>query len=80
MNTTKAIAKRYTVSVETVLKWIKAGELKAVNVSRSARSGKPRYRVSDAALAEFEQARSAAVPTPKPARRRPAPEGTIRFY
>lgn len=45
------------VSVNTVLAWIKSGELKATNLaSRSSR--RPRYRISPTARREFELARS----------------------
>ena len=68
MLTVEAIAERYTVSAGTVLGWIKTGQLKAVNVGRAPGSKRPRWRVSAAALAAFEEARTPA-PAARPARR-----------
>ena len=61
----KDVAARYGVTVATVTAWIRAGELKAVNTSRTATSRKPRWRVTPAALAEFEALRGAAPPKPE---------------
>ncbi|WP_171473414.1 helix-turn-helix domain-containing protein [Frigoriglobus tundricola] len=71
--TVRDAAERFGVGPATVLAWIRAGELPAVNVSRSPRSKKPRWRVSEAALAAFE-ARRAGTPPPS-ARAPPAPTG-----
>jgi predicted site-specific integrase-resolvase len=60
----REVALLYRVSVHTVLAWIRSGELRAVNVARGPR---PRWIITEAALAAFEAARSA--PTP-PLRRR----------
>lgn len=60
------VARRYGVAPQKVLAWIRSGELAAVNVA-SCMTGRPRYAVSPAALAEFEAARAA-----RTARRRTA--------
>jgi hypothetical protein len=54
------VASRYAVTSATVIGWIRAGELLAVNVSRSARSKKPRWRITPAALEAFEAGRMAS--------------------
>jgi hypothetical protein len=46
-----------SVSVNTVLGWIKSGELKATNLA-SRTSRRPRYRISPAARRDFEIGRS----------------------
>lgn len=72
------IAERYAVSQHTILGWIRAGELRAIDVSRTL-GGRPRWRVSEDALAAFEALRT---PTPAPAtkRRRRQTNQVIAFY
>lgn len=66
----KDIAERHSVTEHTVLGWIlKTHELKAINVGRRLGAGKPRWRVTEEALKEFEQLRS-TVPAPPPRTRR----------
>jgi excisionase family DNA binding protein len=67
------------VKPQTVLSWIKSGELRAINVGRRGCT-RPRYRIHRSAVIAFEQAR-AAVPAPKvQRRRRRQPEGIIEFF
>jgi len=77
------IARRFAVSTSTVSAWIANGELPAVNVSRSPSSLKPRWRISEQSLSEFEQ-RRASSPSPAPratTRRRAAGDDSIiKFY
>jgi transposase len=81
MFTVRDIQERYGVTEHTVLGWIKAGELKAVNVGRQPGKLKPRWRVSQSALEQFELQRTAtpAMPTPRKQRKRREPE-VIQFY
>ena len=72
------IAQRFGVDHAKVLRWIDSGQLKAVNVATNP-TGRPRWRVSDHSLAEFEQAR-ANVPPLQPTRRRSAAPVTRRYY
>jgi excisionase family DNA binding protein len=66
------ICKRFGgISERTVLGWISSGELKAVNVGRKPGKKKPRWRISQEALDEFERGRS-AMPKPQSAPRRRA--------
>ena len=53
------LAKRWGVSPDKVLTWIRNGELKAVNVA-TRRSSRPRYMIDVEAIKEFELVRSAA--------------------
>jgi excisionase family DNA binding protein len=76
----KQVAERFGVSIKTVLLWIKSGELRAVNCSRSLASKKPRYRISQESLEEFELLRSASTPAPTRRRKRKQPDGIIQFY
>jgi len=72
--TPSQIAERYEVGVGRVIDWIKSGRLRAVNVSVSVRSKKPQYRVSAAALEQFEQSRTTGCRLVRPPRRQPYPQ------
>lgn len=49
------IATRFAVTKEVVLRWIKSGDLTAINVSSGGRA--PRYRVSPEAVEAFVASR-----------------------
>jgi hypothetical protein len=61
------LAARYRVSEDKIRRWIRNGDIRAVN-SATALCGKPRFVVLPEALADFEKSRAAAEP-PKPPRR-----------
>jgi excisionase family DNA binding protein len=71
------VARRYRVGEDKVRRWIRSGELPAINTS-STRCGRPRYVVTADALAAFEAGRSPATP-PKPKRRKRQPH-LIDYY
>lgn len=73
------VCERYGVSEGTVLSWIHAGELRAINVGRTPGARKPRWRVTAQALEDFEAARSAVPPAPRQRRRRQR-DDVIEFY
>ena len=75
--TPPAVARRLGVKPERVIRWIKRGELKAINVSDGKQ--RPRYRISAEALAEFER-RRAVVPPPEPAKRRRRRDTKVTDY
>ena len=67
------LAKRWRVKPERVIGWIKSGELRAFDVSSRPGVGKPRYRIPQDAIIEFENRRSAAqVKTTRRMRQQPA--------
>ena len=72
----RALAKRWSVCVDKVLRFIQTGELRAFNVASQA-SRRPRYRISIEEVLRFEeQSRAAAPPraaTSEPPRRRKSP-------
>jgi len=76
----KQIAERYMVSPSTVSGWIANNELDAFVVSRAAGSRKPRYRVTEEALAAFERRRAVGSQTPATPRRKKANDGVVEFY
>jgi excisionase family DNA binding protein len=73
------LCERYGVGEHTVLSWINHGELRAVNVGRHLGAKKPRWRITQEALAAFELARTPTPPQPR-ARRRKRPADVIEFY
>jgi excisionase family DNA binding protein len=77
----RQVAERYGVSVHTVLAWItKTGELRAVNVGRSPAGKKPRWRVTEQALAAFEARRTPTPTAPRARRQRRATRDIVAFY
>lgn len=72
------VADRYGVVQHTVLTWIRAGELIALDVSRN-RGARPRWRITSDAIVAFETARTHRSDPPRKRRHKRAP-GVIRFY
>tara|TARA_R100000808_G_C2089653_1_gene110522 strand:+ start:335 stop:595 length:261 start_codon:yes stop_codon:yes gene_type:complete len=62
------LADEYGASAETFRAWIRNGELKAVNMSRSTKSKRPRFMVRESDLEEFFEKRTTA-DVDRPARR-----------
>ncbi len=76
--TPSELARRYGVSPDKVLAWIRAGELRAVNVATRC-TGRPRYVILPEAISAFEAARSVA-PPPRVARKRRATDPKVIQY
>jgi excisionase family DNA binding protein len=68
-------AQRLGVAENKVLTWIRSGELKALNVATKA-TGRPRWRLSEEAIREFEEGRTAR-PHGKPRETRPPYERIV---
>jgi excisionase family DNA binding protein len=79
MHTIKQVAERYGVGEHVVLGWIAAGELAAVNVARNRAGERPRWRISEQALADWEEQRTKQPPQPR-IRRRKRPAEVTEFY
>jgi excisionase family DNA binding protein len=62
--TTQQVAERWQVGRDTVRALIAAGQIEAMLISVSKRSKKPRYRVSLAAVEQFEADRQTRQATP----------------
>jgi excisionase family DNA binding protein len=77
----KDLCDRYGITEHTVLGWIRSGELRAVNVGRAPGKIKPRWRITQDALDDFERLRSnaQAVAVAPRRRKRHEPE-VIEFY
>lgn len=59
-----SVSREKPIHRETVLTWIRKGELAAVNISESASSKRPRYIITDDALAAFIERRSTIKSSP----------------
>jgi len=71
------IAKQLRVSHDTVLDWIRRGELKASNLAAGAR---PRYVVTPEELAAFLKGREPEPPRARGRRRRSAGQSSFRMF
>lgn len=58
-HTVREVADNYRVQQELVLGWIGTGLLPAINVA-GIHATRPRWRISDEALAEFEKRRASS--------------------
>ena len=72
------LARQWGIDVAKVLKWIKSGELRAVNLA-TTRTGRPRYAIDQADVAIFEAGRAVQPPAPRVRRRRADPN-VIQFF
>lgn len=72
------IAQRYGIKPDKVIAWIKAGELRAINVAERA-TGRPRYRIALADLLAFEERRTARPPV-KPLRHQHKTAGVTQYF
>jgi hypothetical protein len=76
--TPNQVKDRLGVSIHTVLGWIRDGELAALNLARR-QGGRPRWKITPAALAAFEAGRTATPRPPVTRRRRPVAAFTDYF-
>jgi len=60
----------YSVTEQTALGWIAQGDLAAINVGRTLGKKKPRWRITEKALADFELLRAAQTAPPTTRRRK----------
>ena len=58
--TPRQVAEKYQVSTTTVHAWIRSGQLRAIETTASSQRLRKTYRVSQAAIDQFEQARTVA--------------------
>ena len=65
----RKLAQIWGVKPDTVIAFIKAGELDAIDISKNPGVGSPRYLISPKAIIEFEK-RRAVKPPPKRIKRR----------
>ena len=74
------VARARGIRVAKVLAWIARGELEAVNFAERP-GGRPRWRISAAALAAFERARSSrASLAPAPVRVGRRQAGVVQYF
>ena len=73
------LARKYAVTPDKVIGWIKAGELAALNLASTV-TGRPRYKITQEAVAAFERRRAVLSPPAPVARRRRTQTGVKEFY
>ncbi len=73
------VAERLGVSPDKVRGWIAKGELTATNVA-TGKAGRPRYRVSETDLADFQAGRQPSKPLAPALRRRKKDPNVIEFF
>jgi hypothetical protein len=78
--TAPVLAKRWGVGTDKVTGFIKSGELQAINIATKI-GGRPRYLISEDAIAAFKKARQVVPDSPqvKRLRRKPA-VGVKEFF
>ena len=74
------LVQRFRVTEHTILAWISSGELAAINVGVTPGKKKPRWRVTQEALADFERRRMPTPPAPQSRRRKRPEEDVIERY
>jgi len=77
--TVAAVAERYHVSSNTVLRWIRSGRLRGINVSAKKGSKKPRFVIRSDSLEAFELERGEGATLPAVKSKYKLPAGTKRF-
>ena len=80
--TASEVAGLLRVGHSKVASWIRAGELKAADVSERPGLGRPRWRISRQDLNEFLRGRQPVPPPPKTPRRRKLvrPPGWVEYF
>ena len=74
------IARKWGISVDKILTWIRSGELKAINAATRL-GGRPRYLISLEALDSFERSRTVAEqPSSKPRNSKRSNQDVIDFF
>lgn len=75
------LAQRWGVKPEKVIAFIRSGELRAFDISKHPGVGKPRFRISPEAVADFENHRESQQARSKPQKRSRAREsGEINYF
>jgi excisionase family DNA binding protein len=77
--TVQQVAEYLGVGEKSVLAYIAAGHLRAMNVGRKVGGKRPTWRITGEALESFCLIRTATPPVPKTRRRKRQPE-VIEFY
>jgi len=77
---TRQAATRLGVNPDKILRWIKTGEIKAINVAQKV-GGRPRYRIDPVDLAAFEARRLVRIQSSASVRRRKhAVQNVVEFF
>lgn len=78
--TPKELAARWRCSVQHVLTLIGNGQLPGFNVAINPHGKKPRWRIAEADVVDFERRRAGAKPQAPQKRRRPDSRDVVEFF
>jgi excisionase family DNA binding protein len=73
------VAKQLGIDAAKVIRWIRAGELRAIDVA-ARRGGRPRWRISTADLEAFLRFRQSPAPVAAPTRQKRRMDSKITQY
>lgn len=73
-------AARHGCKVDKVLGWIDSKELAAINTAANPHGAKPRWRITEEAIADFERRRSTVVAAPSLSRKKRQDAEVIQFF
>ena len=74
------LAELWGISPDKIISFIKAGELRAIDISSDRNSIRPRYLIDVADVEAFETSRAVVPPAPKTKRRRRRRDAGIKEY
>lgn len=74
------LAERWGCRQDHVLALIKSGQLRAVNLALDPSGRRPRWRINEGDVIEFEQRRASGKPEPKQKRRRSDSRDVVEFF
>lgn len=83
LKTPRQVGEQIGCNATKVLLWIASGDLQAVNTAVSATGQRPRWRITEEAIADFLRRRSSAPPSPAQApapRRRRSADAAVPEY
>ena len=73
------LAKRWGISPDKVLSWIRNGELPAIDAS-TRRGGRPRYLIDEEDILAFEERRRVSVSSRRSRPREPKGNGPTQYF
>lgn len=74
------LAKLWGISPNTIVSWIRSGQLRAIDISTRPGIGRPRYLIDRRDIVEFEERRQVKPPEPVRRRREKLPADFIHYF
>jgi transposase len=73
------LAKRWGVSTDKILSFIRSGELRAID-GATKRGGRPRYLIDERDIVDFEERRAVMTHATRPKKNRKSQTDVIQFF